>query len=337
MTAVQLVAAIQVNGGKMATSPDGAAWTEGSSIAATFEGYVVTSMDSSWWLIAGLTSGANAVYKSGDGLAWSLVTTGLSSDSFCYGAAIKFGTKYCLGAGATTATSDLFRTSPDLTTWSSPSTLNAGFADTSTSGIFGAATDGTTLVLVGQTSTNVPQITHSTDAITFTNAVLPVVGSGTMRGAAYGNGVWVACGATDVSDFWSSVDGHTWTSSTEPVGWTGNATCVWFSQDLNQFCAVGSTGKIATSPDGTTWTLQTSPFGASEVYRVVWSVTLALWVAVADAQQVATSPDGVTWTSQTPSWGGGTYATGIGALIETPVATTSALNAAFFPGLSNTA
>jgi len=124
-----------------------------------------------------------------------------------------------------------------------------------------------------------------------------------VRGAAYGNGVYVAVGAssvaansttqTNVSAY--SVDGNAWIQATLSLSSTwhdvafGNGVFVAVG-----FNGVNSTGSVSTSPDGVTWTSRTI---ADNNWR---SVIFAggQFVAVGE-NAVATSPDGITWTSRT--------------------------------------
>jgi hypothetical protein len=157
-----------------------------------------------------------------------------------------------------------------------------------------------------------------------------------VRGAAYGNGVYVAVGSANLdgtnstNQFAHSADGFSWRStaigssicndaafgngvfvavgssnaaftSTDGITWTSRTigTGLWRSVIFagGQFVAVG-TNVVATSPEGITWTLRTIPAAG-------WtSVTHGdgLYVAVANTTNVpaiATSPDGITWTSRT--------------------------------------
>ncbi len=326
-----LVAALTGNNGKVGKSDDGVTWTESAQILAGLDLYYVKGMDSTYWLLSGYISGVGKVYKSTDGLTWTLITTGLVSNCYVFGAMIKFNGLYCLGAVANTTTSSLYRKSADLITWSDPVTANAGFGAASGVAIDEAATDGSILVLVGSSQTPVAGshfATWSSDGSTFTSCSLPGGASGnlaTLRGITYsaGLGVWVAVGTPQSGgkNIIRSTDGKTWAvhSGSIPTGWANNsATCVVWVASLGLFVAVGSPNLIATSPDGNTWTARTGVHGSDAIRRVVWAPALSLLVAVGDnGAKVSTSPDGITWTLRSPGWTGGAsigYGIGVSSL-----------------------
>lgn len=108
-----------------------------------------------------------------------------------------------------------------------------------------------------------------------------------IRGVAYGNGMFVAVGSNSVpaNAAASSTDGVAWTARVIP----GPAEAVTFGG--GRFVAVG-TNFAATSTDGITWTARTMPAGG---WRSV-AYGNGVYVAVGSGSNTATSPDGVTWT-----------------------------------------
>jgi hypothetical protein len=133
----------------------------------------------------------------------------------------------------------------------------------------------------------------------------------------YGNGLYVAIGATSTSPLaMISTDGITWTSSPVPNNlWksvtygNGLFVAVGYTTPLS-----GSTNQIMTSPDGINWTLRTAP-AIKEWVSIVFSPTTVdpisphhtgLFVAVAysdnsryGADVLMTSSDGILWHATT--------------------------------------
>ena len=116
------------------------------------------------------------------------------------------------------------------------------------------------------------------------------IGRDTIFSITYGNGMFVAVGASE--SIVTSPDGITWTSRTSPV-----STRLWLvTYGNSMFVAFSDSGSIVTSPDGITWTSRTSP-----VSTRIESVTYAngMFVAVGYSGSIVTSTDGITWTKQT--------------------------------------
>ena len=132
---------------------------------------------------------------------------------------------------------------------------------------------------------------------------------------AYGNGIFVAVGATN--GVMTSPDGITWTSRVAAV-----ASAVWegvtFANGI--FVAVGfkssAPNAIMTSSDGINWTARNSVSIPSDDWNDV-TFGNGIFVAVADGgtYRVMTSPDGTTWTGRTAaatnSWQSVTYGNGV--------------------------
>jgi hypothetical protein len=96
-------------------------------------------------------------------------------------------------------------------------------------------------------------------------------GANSIRGLAYGNGIFVAVGAG--GQCFSSTDGITWTS--RAAGLAGNVlNNVRYVNSVFIICAAGAaggTGGIATSTDGITWTKRTTPAStSSNLYDVAY-------------------------------------------------------------------
>ena len=112
------------------------------------------------------------------------------------------------------------------------------------------------------------------------------------RGAAYGNGVFVAVSSSG-SVCATSTDSLTWTERSMPPG-------VWLAVAFGRglFVAVDGAGtnKIATSPDGITWTARTLPASANWVSIVFGADAFVL---ISGSTPAASSLDGITWTTRT--------------------------------------
>ncbi len=307
-----LVVALYGNNGLMGTSPDGVNWTNEGAIAAPFGSYYVVRTDPDLWLIGGISAGVSAVYKASDGVTWVLVNTGIASDCVVFGAMLKFQDKYVVAgysSAGSESTDGFYRYSTDLITWHPSTPGNAAFGNNTAIRLDDAATDGTTLVICGQTASNQSWLACSTDGINFGACTMPASADGVKRGIAYGGGRWVCGGNASSLKLWVSADGITWVEGIDyyALGFNTTVTCIRYSEDLGQFVMVDGNGHIATSTNGTSWTLRTSPFDAA--HRMVWCTQLGLWVMVGGLAgndgRIATSPDGVTWTLQTATWNGG--------------------------------
>ena len=116
------------------------------------------------------------------------------------------------------------------------------------------------------------------------------IGRDTIFSITYGNGMFVAVGAS--GSIVTSPDGITWTSQRSPI-----SAMLWLvTYGNSMFVAFSDSGSIITSPDGITWTKQTSP-----VSTRIESVTYGngMFVAVGASGSIVTSTDGITWTRQT--------------------------------------
>ncbi len=198
------------------------------------------------------------------------------------------------------------------------------------------ASNGSLLVLAGDTGWNQPAIWATTDGATWRREALPAafrdahlaavaaVGSGFVLTGSTG-GAQPDCCATGKSDTtpaaWVSTDGMTW----QPAIVEGSAAAVG---DRIGPVFVGSAGMVAwggrdnsygwTSPDGRRWTAVTKPAGypvipkASDGTRIVGDS-----YATRDQEVFWVSSDGVTWqalaaigaTDQMPAWSGPGVAT----------------------------
>lgn len=150
-------------------------------------------------------------------------------------------------------------------------------------------------VAVGQNNSGNPQISTSTDAITWVSRSSTSTGT-ILHGVHYANGLWVAVG--DSGHIETSTDGTSWTSQTsglsEPLYAVHYDNGIWVAVGGNS----GNT-KITTSTNGTSWTAQTA--GTTGALHDVFYGG-GYWCAVGEDAYVYTSTDGTTWVQQARMW-----------------------------------
>ena len=145
----------------------------------------------------------------------------------------------------------------------------------------------------------------SSDGITWTSH--STVPKNQWKGICWSSEKGLFVGVGSAASIITSSDGVTW--ATHAVT-NIQASSVCWSAALGIFCTVGfafGTSAAMTSSDGSAWTVRSTPNGPNgtcEWHSVIWSPTLALFVATGqDAStsrgMVMTSPDGSTWTLQT--------------------------------------
>lgn len=157
--------------------------------------------------------------------------------------------------------------------------------------------------------------------VTWTAGSIPAFGAATIQSIAYGNGVYVAVGASGYLA--TSTNGTSWTARTSTFGTTA-IDCVHFYNGL--FVIGGASGKRAWSEDGITWTA-TAVFGAGteNVAGITCSNTSGIWTAVGGAK-AETSVDGRTWVASGTVFGTKTmYAVAFGAGMYVAVGSAGAI------------
>lgn len=115
------------------------------------------------------------------------------------------------------------------------------------------------------------------------------------QSVTYGNSLFVAVASTGTNRVMTSPDGITWTPH------AATAAVAWHavSYGNNVFVAVGDSGNVMTSSDGSTWSAQTSAVPSFSWQRLVFGGGTFVSLAPSNgAQNVMTSTDGVTWTRQ---------------------------------------
>lgn len=176
------------------------------------------------------------------------------------------------------------RTSTDGTTWS---LVGGSYYE-----FYGRVLYGNGVYVVASGSNN---SSVSTDGITWSISTGTTGLNQTVRGSAFGAGVFLFTASNSRSQLVTSTNGVTWTSRTFPVAaeWDN----VIYAQD--KFVAISySSTAAATSTNGITWTQRTLPASFTSVKtEVVYGGGSFIIVGVGNL--VAQSTDAITWTTQT--------------------------------------
>ena len=234
-------------------------------------------------------------------LTWSIKTINSGNwESVAWASSI--GT---LAAVASNFTTTSISESLDGVTWNTETSVSSGpwtcVAWSPDAGIFCA---------LANSGGGADQGMTSSDGITWTSH--STVPKNHWKGICWSSEKGLFVGVGSAASIITSSDGVTW--ATHAVT-NIQASSVCWSAALGIFCTVGfafGTSAAMTSSDGSAWTVRTTPNGPNgtcEWHSVIWSPTLALFVATGqDAStsggMVMTSPDGSTWTLQTiPSIG----------------------------------
>jgi hypothetical protein len=264
----------------------GTNWIAGTSPLANMRGISYGTANAAATYVAVGTGGA--VYKAPDGVSqsvngmeWAAVTgvpttIDFNASTYAYG-------KYIAVGKVTGGVNNVYY-SADATTWT-------GLATTGSTALNALATNGTTVVAVGDGG----KVFYSTDAATWTAATgLTALGSD-LYGVAYSaTGLWVAVGQNGT--LITSPDGMSWTVQTAisvPGGYKLNSVAATSS---GLFVSVGNHGTILTSSNGTSWTAQNNS-SIADLNAV--STDSVQFLAVGATGTVLTSPDASTWTSIT--------------------------------------
>jgi hypothetical protein len=182
-------------------------------------------------------------------------------------------------------------------------TLGGGATDDLRGAAFGKAADGSRYWVVVGGNGRIQRSTN--DGVTWTNASGSPFAAGNFRGVAYGNGVFVAVGATgtggasDLPIIFSSPDGgSSWTQRTPGGSPTAGEYLNAVTYGGGQFVAVGARGMIQTSPDGITWTRQTIANTTDTLQAIAYRSGTFFMVggSVTPRGVVHRSTDGITWT-----------------------------------------
>lgn len=132
-----------------------------------------------------------------------------------------------------------------------------------------------------------------TDALGWRDVILPSLIPRQFRDVAFGNGCWIAVGASQgyFQPVWRSIDGINWS----PVpGMTADFESVIFAGD--QFLAVGNEGAIFVSLDGLTWVSRNSTISNRLIGAAYGN---GKYVVVGTRGRIISSPSTATWTRET--------------------------------------
>jgi hypothetical protein len=286
----------------LATSPDGTAWTPykdpfgasygdvlwaGDRFVAVGDN-VVSSLDGRNWKVQSFSyplygvawlgdrfvavGATGVVSTSADGLSWDNNSVGLRNFT---GSSVAASPNRFVVSGPT-----WLRSSPDLVSWSTPT--SAGFVSSATSTCGGIVWAGAQFVAAcgaGAMATSPDGQVWAQQQAGSTASWKDVAWTGT-RLVAVGRAGQIA----------TSPDGVAWASSAS--GTTVDLESV--ARSGSRLVAVGAGGSAISSPDGINWTAERTST-ASNLQGVTWATDR--FVAVGDAGTIIASADGSSWSS----------------------------------------
>lgn len=132
------------------------------------------------------------------------------------------------------------------------------------------------------------EISSSENLTTWTSRTSPFSATFAWPGLAYGGGVWVSTGASQIA---TSTDGIVWTARSGSPSGANRAVGYGDGRWI-----VGGSNAVTSTNNGASWSTVTVGVGINGV-----AYGDGMWVAVGDSGALATSPDGATWTSRTTS------------------------------------
>jgi hypothetical protein len=271
-----------------------------------------------------LVAGNNGyVLRSTDGLTWTTISTGISSDI----GVIDYGGGPILPPGYawSTVSSNVSTLIPFFTNAYAPGVHYLGGRSTGSSNFLSSfavaaySTDGATwtsrtifstltgthnissfsygegILVATDTRGRIARSLSDSDFQTWSN-LTSNFGNTAILSSAYGDGLWVAAGST--GQMRTSTNGSTWVTVTSNFG-TTIIQSVAYANGL--WVAAGSTGQMRTSANGSTWVTVTSNFGTTIIRSVAYGN--GLWVAAGDVGQMRTSTNGSTWVTVTSNFG----------------------------------
>lgn len=286
-------------------STDGIAWTGSASVLS---GDVildaVTSNNGTY--VAVLSSVSSGFYTSTDGSTWTVQTTYNSDDTRQY-KPVYFDSKWWFGRDYTASGGgSILVNTTNFTTWTvitgNPVKTRTGM--TSLLDRFGYMNGQYVFISGINNSSGVKVVFNSTNLVTWTSNATGFTGA--VNALFYGNGVYVAGGASAVLQ--TSTDLVTWTTRTANFG---TSTITTGTYGNSTYVIAGNGARLSTSTDGTTWTSRTSTFSTSAIQQVRYLNNL--FVACGASGKIATSTDAVTWTSRTSGVGITIYGLAYGA------------------------
>ncbi|HEU4963602.1 MAG TPA: cadherin-like beta sandwich domain-containing protein [Bacilli bacterium] len=239
-------------------------WTLSNAGTATL--YSVGYGNGKWIAI----STGSGIYKStDDGISWNPQTVGGTLNRVSY-----TGSQWVISG-----MNGAIYTSPNGDSWT-PRTSGAS------EGLYGTATDGSTLVTVGDYG----RVVYSTDD---GNSWTPTTAGGVrLLSVAYGGGRFVAVGNTGT--IYYSDSGMSWSPATSGV--SVQLTGVTYTNGY--YVAVGASGTILVSADGISWMNRGPQGGGTTLYGVTASPSQVVAVG-AGGTIISSNDEPGTWTSWT--------------------------------------
>ena len=205
----------------IATSPDGITWTSSGATPFTTGHINTVAWNGTVWAAGGYDgTPIGMIATSPDGVTWTTQTSGFGVTGGIVNVISWNGTLFLAGGQAPSST-PLIAYSSDGLTWTSVSLVGAfGAAGV----VYSSAWNGLQWVAVGinTTSTPVPVIATSPDAITWTARTIPgTITDGQFNTVAWNGSLWMAGGVGAVNGYIAtSPDGVTWTDITSNLGGT---------------------------------------------------------------------------------------------------------------------
>ena len=260
-------------GGEIATTPDGLAWTQRGGNGTMVQLNGVTFLNTQWFAVGNSTG----ILTSPDAVTWTRLPIPAANGLNAIG----------YGAGRYVAIGDqgYITTSLDAATWVGNTTASG-----TTQSLRGIAHANGRWVIVGnggviRTSTNGTTWTTIASGITTNFQAIATFGS-----------TFIAIGASGVIR--TSTDGTTWNVVPPPPPLSGTAL-----DSLQGICVdggtayiVGTARTILASTDGQTWARRVPPALTNNNYRGVTAANGGLFI-VADQGVALFSPDSVTWNA----------------------------------------
>ena len=297
------------NTGQMRVSTNATTWT---TVTSNFALVAINTVAyaNGLWVAAGLAQ----MRISTDATTWTTVTSNMPGNIW----SVNYGNGLWTVVGQT----GNIRISTDTTTWT---TVTSNFTDVFRSVAYGNGTwaaggytgnmrtSTNSVILEGagklsplnnkfygflSTPIDTDFIYESTDLTSFSTKkimwnTMTTSTIATISSLGYGNGSWVAVGAS--GGIRASTDTTTWTTVTSNFG---ASTIFSIAYGNGLWVAGGAGGAMRTSTDTTTWTTVTSNFGATPVSALAYAN--GTWVAGGQyGGTIRTSTDATTWTTRT--------------------------------------
>ena len=252
-------------GGEIATTPDGLAWTQRGANQTIWELHGVSFLNNQWFAVGSTTS----IFTSSDAVTWTRLPIPAANWLNAIG--------YSAGRYIAVGDQGYIATSLDGDNWVGNTTASGTGQN-----LRGIAYANGRWVVVGAGG----GIRTSTNGTTWTTAVSGITTS--FNGITTLGSTFIAIGDSGV--ILTSVDGLTWTPATSGTTQALRGLCV----DRGTAYIVGGNRTILASTDGQTWTTRTAPSLNNSNYRGITAANGGLFI-VGDQGVALFSPDSVVW------------------------------------------